>query len=131
VLQKAVGDHIVGFVAGQGDEAVVWERRLWRFVSQATENQLDGDALQRVYLKVIGEPLALLYEPPSGHRVILPVLRHCLPQAFFRHCDPTGSLSLANDNANGVRDVPGGGAHRRPALRDLVYAALGTIIPVP
>jgi len=52
-----VGDHIVGFVAGQGDEAGVWERRLWRFVSQATENQLDGDALQRVYLKVIGEPL--------------------------------------------------------------------------
>jgi hypothetical protein len=56
--QKAVGDHIASFVAGQGDEASVWERRLWRFVSQATENQLDGEALQKVYVKLLGEPLA-------------------------------------------------------------------------
>lgn len=63
--QKAVGDHIASFGREQGEEGLAWERRLWRFVSQATENSLDGEKLHSVYVKVVGAPLS----PDQMHSV--------------------------------------------------------------
>ena len=62
-----MGDHIAEFVKEHGDEGVAWERRLWRFVSQATENSLDGEKLHSVYIKVVGAPPAYTLSHPPAH----------------------------------------------------------------
>lgn len=48
VAQRAVGDHIQSLPGRQGES----ERRLWSFVSSFTENKMDGDKLQKLYVKL-------------------------------------------------------------------------------
>lgn len=47
-LQGAVGDHIQ--TLGKGDI----EQKLWSFVSSFSENNMDGDKLSRLYVKLKG-----------------------------------------------------------------------------
>ena len=56
-MQRAVGDHIQGLPARQGES----EHRLWSFVSSFTENKMDGDKLQKLYVKLKANKAA-----PSG-----------------------------------------------------------------
>lgn len=56
-MQRAVGDHIQGLPGRQADS----ERRMWSFVSDFTENKMDGDKLQKLYVKLKANKAA-----PSG-----------------------------------------------------------------
>ena len=56
-MQRAVGDHIQSLPGRQAES----ERRLWSFVSDFTENKMDGDKLQKLYVKLKANKAA-----PSG-----------------------------------------------------------------
>ncbi len=56
-MQRAVGDHIQSLPARQGES----ERKLWSFVSDFTENKMDGDKLSKLYAKLKANKAA-----PSG-----------------------------------------------------------------
>lgn len=55
-----MGDHIQSLPGRQGES----ERRLWSFVSSFTENKMDGDKLQKLYVKLKANKAA-----PSGARL--------------------------------------------------------------
>ena len=59
-MQRAVGDHIQSLPGRQAES----ERRLWSFVSDFTENKMDGDKLQKLFVKLKANKAA-----PSGRRV--------------------------------------------------------------
>ena len=79
MLQKAVGDHIRQFVADQGPDGSTWERDLWGFVSNATENTLDGDKLQSVYQRVVGAHRTLRCSAHFTPLRVLAVTLGCRP----------------------------------------------------
>ena len=54
-MQSTVGDHIQSVAKGDT------ERKLWSFVSSFSENDMDGDKLSRLYLKLKGNKTT-----PSG-----------------------------------------------------------------
>ena len=53
-----MGDHIQSLPGRQAES----ERRLWSFVSDFTENKMDGDKLQKLYVKLKANKAA-----PSGN----------------------------------------------------------------
>ena len=72
-MQRAVGDHIQSLPGRQAES----ERRLWSFVSDFTENKMDGDKLQKLYVKLKANKAA-----PSGRCLCACVSVHacvCLP----------------------------------------------------
>ncbi len=93
IVQRAVGDHIQSLPGRQGDS----ERRLWSFVSSFTENKMDGDKLQKLYVKLKANKAA-----PSGvqtHAVcfVLYVLWSSRPAFFSGSLDfVSGMLSWHN-----------------------------------
>ena len=56
-MQRVVGDHIQGLPGRQADS----ECRMWSFVSCLSENEMNGDELQKLYVKLKANKAA-----PSG-----------------------------------------------------------------